>query len=110
LELLASDSEYMASSGVLVHVVARVANQAPTVTISGPSAVSLPPGNATLTGSVRDDGLPVTGSLQMAWTKVMRLGDFMAEGGGWKGESAEEILRILREGRAAGTSGEPPKP
>ena len=23
------------------------------------------------------------------------LGDFMAEGGGWKGESPEEILRIL---------------
>jgi hypothetical protein len=39
----------------------------------------------------------------------MRLGDFMAEGGGWKGESPEEILRILREARAAGTSSEPPK-
>jgi len=25
------------------------------------------------------------------------LGDFMAEGGGWKGEPPEEILRILRE-------------
>lgn len=37
------------------------------------------------------------------------LGDFMAEGGGWKGESPEEILRILREARAAGTSSEPPK-
>jgi hypothetical protein len=39
----------------------------------------------------------------------MPLGDFMAEGGGWKGESAEEILRILRETRAAGGSSEPPK-
>ena len=39
----------------------------------------------------------------------MRLGDFMAEGGGWKGESAEEISRIIREARAAGTSSEPPK-
>ena len=37
------------------------------------------------------------------------LGDFMAEGGGWKGESPEEILRILRETRAAGGSSEPPK-
>ena len=37
------------------------------------------------------------------------LGDFMAEGGGWKGESPEEILRILREARAAETSSEPPK-
>ena len=39
----------------------------------------------------------------------MRLGDFMAEGGGWKGESAEDILRIIREARAAGNSSEPPK-
>jgi hypothetical protein len=39
----------------------------------------------------------------------MRLGDFMAEGGGWKGESAEDISRIIREARAAGTSSEPPK-
>jgi len=37
------------------------------------------------------------------------LGDFMAEGGGWKGESPEEILRILRETRDAGGSSEPPK-
>jgi hypothetical protein len=40
----------------------------------------------------------------------VQLGDFMAEGGGWKGESADEILRILREARVAGTSSEPPKP
>ena len=26
------------------------------------------------------------------------LGDFLADGGGWKGESFEEITRILREG------------
>jgi hypothetical protein len=37
-----------------------------------------------------------------------RLGDFMAEGGGWKGESADEILRILREARKAGGTTEPP--
>jgi hypothetical protein len=30
-----------------------------------------------------------------------RLGDLMAEGGGWKGESADEILRFLREARDA---------
>ena len=36
-----------------------------------------------------------------------RLGDFMAEGGGWKGESPEEILRLLRETRVAGGSSEP---
>jgi hypothetical protein len=38
-----------------------------------------------------------------------RLGDFMAEGGGWKGESPEEILRILREARDAGGTTEPPR-
>jgi hypothetical protein len=38
-----------------------------------------------------------------------RLGDFMADGGGWKGESAEEILHILREARKSGGSAEPPK-
>ena len=37
-----------------------------------------------------------------------RLGDFMAEGGGWKGEPADEILRILREARKAGGTTEPP--
>jgi len=37
------------------------------------------------------------------------LGDFMAEGGGWQGESPDEILRILREARATGGSSEPPK-
>lgn len=36
------------------------------------------------------------------------LGDFMAEGGGWKGESADEILRFLREAREAGGTTEPP--
>lgn len=32
------------------------------------------------------------------------LGDFMAEGGGWHGDSPEEILRILREARDMGGS------
>lgn len=36
------------------------------------------------------------------------LGDWMAAGGGWKGESLEQILETLREGRAAGGSAEPP--
>ena len=47
--------------------------------------------------------------LRVVGKSEMPLGDFMAEGGGWKGESPEEILRILREARAAGTSSEPPK-
>ena len=38
----------------------------------------------------------------------LRLGDFLASGGGWKGETHEEILEILREGRKSGGSKEPP--
>jgi len=37
------------------------------------------------------------------------LGDFMAEGGGWQGESADEILRMLREARKSGGVAEPPE-
>lgn len=37
------------------------------------------------------------------------LGDFMAEGGGWQGESADEILRILHDARKSGGVAEPPE-
>ena len=47
--------------------------------------------------------------LRVVSKPTLRLGDFMAEGGGWKGESEDEILHLLREARAAGTSSEPPK-
>jgi hypothetical protein len=40
--------------------------------------------------------------------RKQRLGDFMAEGGGWKCESADEILRILREARKAEGTTDPP--
>jgi hypothetical protein len=60
LELMASDSEYLVTSSVQVKVAPKPVNQAPTVTVSGPASIALPPGTATLTGSVRDDGLPVT--------------------------------------------------
>ena len=46
--------------------------------------------------------------LRVVSKSEVQLGDFMAEGGSWKGESAEEILRILCEARAAGTRREPP--
>lgn len=36
------------------------------------------------------------------------LGDLMAAAGPWEGESTEELIRILREGRDAGGSAEPP--
>lgn len=38
-----------------------------------------------------------------------RLGDLMAAAGPWEGESTEELIRILREGRDAGGSAEPPE-
>jgi hypothetical protein len=36
------------------------------------------------------------------------LGDLMAAAGPWEGESTEELIGILREGRDAGGSAEPP--
>jgi len=37
------------------------------------------------------------------------LGDLMAAAGPWEGETTEELIRILREGRDAGGSAEPPE-
>jgi hypothetical protein len=37
------------------------------------------------------------------------LGDLMAGAGPWEGESTEELIRILREGRDAGGSADPPQ-
>ena len=37
------------------------------------------------------------------------LGDLMAAAGPWEGESTEELIRILREGRDAGGSAEGPE-
>jgi hypothetical protein len=37
------------------------------------------------------------------------LGDRMAAAGPWEGETTEELIRILREGREAGGSAEPPE-
>jgi len=69
-----------------------------------------------LTALKRDPSQPVKAhvddldvELRVVGKSKTPLGDFMAEGGGWKGESPEEILRILRETRAAGGSSEPPK-
>ncbi|MEK6608367.1 MAG: hypothetical protein AABZ30_11955 [Myxococcota bacterium] len=38
----------------------------------------------------------------------MKLGDWMAAAGPWEGESADEILAILREGRESGGSADAP--
>lgn len=37
------------------------------------------------------------------------LGDRMAAAGPWEGETTDELIRILREGRDAGGSAEPPE-
>jgi hypothetical protein len=37
------------------------------------------------------------------------LGDRMAAAGPWEGETTEELIRILREGRDSGGSAEPPE-
>lgn len=37
------------------------------------------------------------------------LGDLMAAAGPWEGETTDELIRILREGRDAGGSAEPPE-
>ena len=55
------------------------------------------------------DDLDVELHLVVPGEPVTRLGDFMAEGGGWQGEAADEILRILREARKSGGSAEPPR-
>jgi hypothetical protein len=55
------------------------------------------------------DDVDVEVHLVMGEARTRRLGDFMAEGGGWKGESAEEILRLLRAARDAGGTTEPPR-
>jgi hypothetical protein len=40
---------------------------------------------------------------------TLGLGDRMAAAGPWEGETTEELIRILREGRDAGGSAEPPE-
>jgi hypothetical protein len=40
---------------------------------------------------------------------TLGLGDRMSAAGPWEGESTEELIRILREGRDAGGSAEPPE-
>lgn len=39
----------------------------------------------------------------------MGLGDLMAAAGPWEGETTEELISILREGRDAGGGAEPPE-
>ena len=50
--------------------------------------------------------VPPARALQQAPTR--RRGSQMAALGPWEGLTTDELLRILREGRAAGGTGEPP--
>jgi YD repeat-containing protein len=69
LRLWASDSERSGSSTVRVGVRANLVNAPPVVSASGPTVVNLP-ALAELSGSVRDEGLPATGELTVAWSQV----------------------------------------
>ena len=54
---------------IIVHPSAPPPNQAPAVSVDGPSAITLP-GTATLNASVTDDGLPSGGGITLTWSKV----------------------------------------
>jgi RHS repeat-associated protein/uncharacterized repeat protein (TIGR01451 family) len=69
LRLVASDGEWVASAVTQVRVQPLVVNKAPTVAASGPATVTLP-GTALLSGTVRDDGLPASSTLAVAWSRV----------------------------------------
>lgn len=69
LRLWASDSERSSSATVQVAVRADLVNAPPVVSASGPTVVNLP-ALAELSGSVRDEGLPATGELTVAWSQV----------------------------------------
>ncbi len=71
LRLTASDSELSTSDDVLVTVIPE--NHAPTVAAGADQAVASP-NQASLNGSVSDDGLPAGSLLSTIWTKVSGAG------------------------------------
>ena len=73
LRLTADDGELQASDEVTVTVQPEPPNQAPTVD-AGPDASITLPNNASLDGTVSDDGKP-DGTLTVAWSKVSGPGD-----------------------------------
>ena len=67
LRLSASDSQLTASDDLVVTV--NPENQPPTANAGADQTITLP-GNASLNGTVTDDGLPVGSSVSSVWTKV----------------------------------------
>src|SRR5206468_823225 len=67
LRLTASDGELTSSDEVSITV--NPANQAPVVNAGDDQTITLP-SNASLNGSVTDDGLPAGSTLTIAWSKV----------------------------------------
>ncbi len=68
LRLTATDTALASSDDVTVIVYA--ANAAPTVVAPADASLMLPTNSLTLAGSVSDDGLPVGGTLTVAWSQV----------------------------------------
>src|SRR5262245_66353486 len=67
LRLSASDSEFIVSDDVTIMVFPP--NQPPVVN-AGPDLNVILPANATLSGSVTDDGLPAGSTLTITWSKI----------------------------------------
>jgi len=68
LKLTANDSQL--SSSATVTVTLTQANQPPIVTVGLDQTITYPVTTASLTGTIRDDGLPFGNSLTIGWTKV----------------------------------------
>ena len=76
LRLTADDTEYAASSDLIITVNAQPGVNQPPVVNPGPSqTISLPTDTVTLHGSVTDDGLPTGSTLVITWSKVGGPGD-----------------------------------
>ncbi len=69
LQLTASDSQLTSSARTTV-IVNPPQNQPPVVTVPGNQTIQLPNNIAILNGTVTDDGLPIGGTLTIAWSKV----------------------------------------
>ena len=67
LRLTANDSEFQVSDDAVV--VVNPANQAPVVNAGADQTITLP-GNANLSGTASDDGLPAGSSLAVSWAMI----------------------------------------
>ena len=70
LRLSASDTEYGAGDTVTITVMPVPPNQSPRVDAGADQLINPPANNATLSGTVTDDGKPTGAALTYLWTKV----------------------------------------